>query len=164
MTHRILARPLTAEAFRPFGDVIERVPGRSYPINGGRCDRYHDLARIEAAGDGARIGLSIGFAQPAPLPLEVAFVERHPLGSQAFAPMTEDPFVVIVAPDEGGVPGAPLAFLTAPGQGVNYRRNTWHGVLTPLGRASAFLILDRIGLGTNLEEHTYPKPWTVAVG
>lgn len=154
----IRAEPLTRAAFAPFGDVIEAA-GASYPINGGLCDRYHDQARIELAG--GRAGISVGFGRPYALPLELALVERHPLGSQAFVPMTEDPFLVIVAPDEDGRPGRPRAFLTAPGQGVNYLRNVWHGVLIPLGRAAPFLIVDRIGEGSNLEEYRYPTPWTV---
>ena len=60
-----------------------------------------------------------------------------------------------------GRPGTPLAFLAGPGQGVNYLRNVWHGVLTPLARPARFLIVDRIGSGNNLEEFTYPEPWTV---
>ena len=39
-----------------------------------------------------------------------------------------------------------------PGQGVNYPRNRWHGVLTPIGEAQDFLVVDRGGDGTNLEE------------
>ena len=49
-------------------------------------------------------------------------------------------------------PGEPHAFLTQPGQGVNYPRNLWHGVLTPIGEAQDFLIVDRGGDGNNLEE------------
>lgn len=154
----VTCAPLTAEAFAPFGDVIEAA-GPSFAINGGMCDRFHDLARIEAV-DG-RIGISIGLGRPYPLPLSLSMVERHPLGSQAFVPMTEDPFLVVVAPDADGRPGAPRAFLTRPGQGVNYLRGTWHGVLTPLGRAAPFLIVDRIGPGENLEEHVFRTPWLV---
>jgi ureidoglycolate lyase len=156
----IVAAALTAAAFAPFGDVIEAA-GASFPINGGMCDRFHDLARMEFAGDGARAGISVGFGRPYPMPLAFDLVERHPLGSQAFVPMTADPFLVVVAPDEGGRPGRPLAFLTAKGQGVNYLRGTWHGVLTPLGREAPFVIVDRIGEGTNLEEFRYEAPWTV---
>ena len=158
----IAARPLTAQAFAAFGDVIEAT-GESFPINAGMCDRFHDRARMEFIGDG-RAGISLGFGRPYPLPHVFDLMERHPLGSQAFVPMTEDPFLVVVAPDAGGRPGAPLAFLTAPGQGVNYLRNTWHGVLTPLGRAAPFLIVDRIGSGNNLEEARYDASWTVAAG
>lgn len=156
----IRLEPLTAEAFAPFGDVIEAAGDPSFLFNRGKAGRYHDLARTEATGDG-RIGVSIGRAQPYVLPLALDMVERHPLGSQAFIPLGRDPFVVVVAPDEGGRPGRPRAFLTAPGQGVNYPRGLWHGVLTPLGDEADFLIVDRIGTGVNLEEHFFPEPWTV---
>lgn len=163
MTGRAIPlQALTAEAFAPFGDVIEAAGEPSFAFNGGMADRYHDLARTEALGDGARIGISIGHARPYALPLTLDLVERHPFGSQAFVPLSRDPFLVIVAPDENGSPGTPRAFLTAPGQGVNYLRGVWHGVLTPLGHASAFLIVDRVGrTGDNLEEHRYADPWTI---
>jgi len=154
-------RPLSAAGFAPFGDVIEAAGAASFPFNGGMAERFHDLARTEVLGAGARLGISIGAARPYALPLALRLVERHPLGSQAFVPLTADPFLVVVAPDLGGEPGAPLAFLTAPGQGVNYLRNVWHGVLTPLDRAAAFLIVDRIGPGGNLQEHVYDPPWRV---
>jgi ureidoglycolate lyase len=155
----LVAEPLTAAAFAPFGDVIEAA-GDSFPINGGMCDRFHDRARMEFLGDG-RAGISLGASRPYALPLTFSLVERHPLGSQAFVPLQEDPFLVVAAPDEGGRPGTPRAFLTAPGQGVNYLRNAWHGVLTPLARPGRFLIVDRIGTGNNLEEFTYESAWTV---
>lgn len=157
----VAAAPLTAPAFAGFGDVIEARGAPSFQINGGMCDRFHDLARIEFLGEGARAGISVGLGRPYSLPLRLDLVERHPLGSQAFVPMGGDPFLVIVAPDADGVPGTPRAFLTRPGQGVNYLRNVWHGVLTPLGRPAPFLIVDRIGPGENLEEHRFAAPWTV---
>lgn len=155
----LAAEPLTAAAFEAFGDVLEAV-GASHPINAGMCDRFHDRARMEFLGDG-RAGVSLGWGRPYPLPHVFDLVERHPLGSQAWIPMAEDPFLVVVAPDEGGRPGTPRAFLTAPGQGVNYLRNVWHGVLTPLGRPGSFAIVDRVGSGNNLEEYRYEAPWTV---
>ncbi len=160
---RILrAEPLTAAAFTPFGDVIELAGAPDFQINGGMCDRFHDRARTEVLGEGARIGISLGYGRPYDLPLALDLVERHPLGSQAFVPLSQDPFLVVVAPDSGGIPGNPRAFLTGPGQGVNYLRNVWHGVLTPLGRPAPFLIVDRIGPGNNLEEYRFEQPWTVS--
>jgi ureidoglycolate lyase len=154
----LLAEPLTAEAFAPWGDVIEAT-GASFPINDGMCDRFHDLARMEF--EGGRAGISLGRGRPYPLPHSFRLVERHPLGSQAFLPTSDDPFLVVVAPDEDGRPGRPRAFITAPGQGVNYLRNVWHGVLTPLGRPGLFVIVDRIGEGVNLVEHLYDADWQV---
>ena len=162
MSRTIVARPLTARAFAPFGEVIERRPEPDQIINAGLCGRHHDLARLDFA-DG-RAGISLFDARPRALPHRVDLLERHPLGSQAFVPMTEHPFLVVVAPDEGGAPGRPLAFLTSPGQGVNLRRGTWHGVLTPLHAPGLFAVVDRIGDGPNLEEHPLGDPWIVEAG
>ena len=156
------ALPLSAEAFAPFGQVIEQEGAHNFPINAGKCVRFHDLANIETTGEKARPMISLLRGEPYPLPLELNMVERHPLGSQAFMPLSEDPFLVVVAPDENGRPGRPRAFITRPGQGVNYIRNVWHGVLTPLGRPGAFTIVDRVGgTGVNLEEFRYDAEWTI---
>jgi ureidoglycolate lyase len=162
MPDRILrTEPLTRTAFAPYGQVIEAAGAQHYPINSGNCERYHDLARIELGGVHPRPLLSLLRSRGFELPLEVKLVERHPLGSQAFYPLSANPFLVVVAPDEAGVPGAPRAFITAPGQGVNIAINTWHGVLTPIGPEADFLCVDRGGDGNNLEEHFFANPWLV---
>jgi ureidoglycolate lyase len=154
----IKIQPLTRAAFAPFGDVIETEGAQHYPINAGMCERYHDLARVETAGPSARQMISIGIGQPYALPLTLKMVERHPLGSQAFVPLSPEPFLVIVASDEGGKPGVPRAFMSNGTQGVNYPINTWHGVLTPVGQQQRFLIVDRGGEGDNLEEYFFDEP------
>ena len=157
----IIIEPLTREAYAPFGQVIEIDGAHHYPINGGMTERYHDLARIELGGVHPRPLVSIARGKPYALPLTLKMVERHPLGSQAFYPLAQRPFLSIVAPDEGGTPGRPRAFLAAPGQGVNMAMNTWHGVLTPLGDVTDFLIVDRGGEGNNLEEYFFEPPYLV---
>jgi ureidoglycolate lyase len=126
-------------------------------------ERFHDLANVEIAGENGRTLISIFRGQPYDLPLTLRMVERHPLGSQAFMPLHDRPFLVIVAPDEDGVPGTPLAFLTEPGIGVNIGRNVWHGVLTPLDREGDFLVVDRGGEGNNLEEYFFGEPYLVSL-
>ncbi len=157
----IHTQPLTAEEFAPFGDVLEAGGEPDRIINQGLCGRFHDRARLDFGPDG-RAGISIFKAQPRSLPYRLEMVERHPEGSQAFIPMTADPFLVIVAPDEDGQPGMPLAFLTAPGQGINLLRNTWHGVLTPLAEPGLFAVFDRIGPTPNLQEHWFETPYEIA--
>ncbi len=88
-------------------------------------------------------------------------MERHPDGSQAFIPMSAEPFLVIVATDENGRPGRPKAFVTKPSQGINFLRGVWHGVLTPLHPPGLFAVIDRIGGSANLEEVHLPHPYTV---
>jgi ureidoglycolate lyase len=152
---------LTSEAFAPYGQVISIEGAHHYPINSGMTERFHDLAKVELGGVHARPMISIFRGQPYTLPLTLKLVERHPLGSQAFYPLSDRPFLVIVADDEHGVPGIPRAFITGPGQGVNIAMNTWHGVLTALGEVSDFLVVDRGGEGNNLEEHFFDTPYTI---
>ena len=133
----------------------------SSSVNASMTERFHDLARVELGGVHPRPLISIARGQPYALPLTLKMVERHPLGSQAFFPLSPLPFLSIVAPDEGGKPGRPRAFLAGTGQGVNMAMNTWHAVLTPLGEVSDFLIIDRGGDGTNLEEYFFPEPYLV---
>lgn len=156
----IHSEPLTAAAFAPFGDVLEALGDPDRIINQGLCGRYHDRARLDFGPDG-RAGLSLFKAEPRALPYQLDLVERHPDGSQAFIPMSLTSFLVIVAPDDDGRPGAPRAFLTEPGQGINLHRGTWHGVLTPLEAPGLFAVVDRIGSTPNLQEHWFETPWTV---
>ncbi len=156
---RITATLLTPAAFAPFGDVIEVAGDPDKIINQGQCGRFHDRAALDFS-DG-RAGISLFNANPRALPYQLDMVERHPDGSQAFIPMTHQPFLVIVAPDENGKPGEPVAFITSPGQAVNYRKGTWHGVLTPLHGPGLFAVVDRIGTGANLEEFWFDTPYEV---
>ncbi len=148
---RIVAQPLTDEAFAPFGDVLHASGSPDKMINQGLCGRHHDKARMDFGPDG-RPGISIFNAEKRELPYTLDLVERHPEGSQAFIPMTLEPFLVIVAEDDGGTPSNIRAFITSPGQGINLLRNTWHGVLTPLSEPGLFAVIDRIGDTPNLQE------------
>ncbi len=161
MTQTLRTQPLSHDAFAPFGDVLEIGDTPDMIINQGLCGRFHDLAKIDLIGDGARTGISLFNAQARSLPYTLEMMERHPLGSQAFIPMTAHPFLTIVAPDVNGKPGTPLAFQTKHGQGVNYHRNIWHGVLTPLAEPGLFAVIDRIGDGNNLEEHWFETPYLI---
>lgn len=162
MTRTIRTETLTEAAFAPFGDVLEVRGAPDRLVNEGLCRRFHDRARLDF-GD-ARAGLSIFDAVPRALPYEFSLIERHPAGSQAFLPMTNHPFLVIVAPDDAGRPGRPRAFLSDGAQAINLLRGTWHGVLTPLHAPGLFAVIDRIGKGANLEEFRYDAPWRVTGG
>lgn len=159
MSPRIATEPLTAEAFAPFGEVLDVTGTPDKMINQGLCARFHDLATLDFVE--GRAGISLFQAELRALPYRLDMMERHPLGSQAFIPMSQDGFLVIVAEDDGGRPAAPRAFLSAPGQAINFHRGTWHGVLTPLSGSGLFAVIDRIGGGDNLEEAWFEAPWEV---
>jgi ureidoglycolate lyase len=155
MTHEIPISPLTAAAFAPFGDVLNTDGAPDKLINAGLCGRFHDRARVDM--EDGRVGISMFKSELRQLPYLCDMVERHPLGSQSFIPLSMDPFLVIVADADL----QPRAFLTTPGEGINFRRGTWHGVLTPLSGPGLFAVIDRIGDGANLEEHHFSTPYRV---
>lgn len=158
----LTAKPLTAEAFVPFGDVIDARTSASYPINAGRTQRHHDLAKVETLGDNARTLINIFVSQPVTLPLNLTFLERHPQGSQAFMPLHQERFIVVVAPPGDTIaPNEVQAFVTDGRQGVNYRAGTWHAIQSVLEREGEFLVVDRGGDGNNCDE--YPLDVTVTL-
>lgn len=159
MTIHIKTEMLTAEALAPYGDVMDASGAPDKTINQGKCGRFHDRAQLDFS-DG-KAGISIFKGEKETLPLKLELVERHPEGSQAFIPMSDASFLVVVARDEGGVPKDPKAFLTQPGQAINFHRGTWHGVLAPLSEPGLFAVVDRIGMGANLEEHWFDTEYVI---
>jgi len=159
MVKRLAIEALTAERFAPFGDVMSTdTAGRHFPINGGTTERYHDLANLDTGSDGKLI-VSIFRGQPRELPFAVTMLERHPLGSQAFVPLGQQPYLVVVAPTgEAPEPDALRVFFAQPGQGVNYAKGVWHHPLLALNEISDFLVIDRSGPGNNCDEITLAEP------
>lgn len=156
---KITASTATAEAMAGLAELIECTGAPDKLINQGLCGRFHDLAALDIV-DGTA-GISLFRSEVFSLPFRLEMMERHPLGSQAFIPMSDHGFLVVLAEDDAGRPGAPRAFVTAPGQAVNIGRNVWHGVLTPLGGTGLFAVVDRIGEGSNLEEHWFDTAYEV---
>lgn len=160
---KLIAEPLTAKAFAPFGDVIDARTSASFPINAGRTQRHHDLASVETLGDNAHTLINIFVSQPITLPLELTFLERHPQGSQAFMPLHQERFIVVVAPPGDTINAEDVrAFVTDGRQGVNYRAGTWHAIQSVLEREGEFLVVDRGGDGNNCDE--YSLDITVTLG
>jgi ureidoglycolate lyase len=144
--------PLTAEAFAPYGEVIEASDrAQIMPINFGQTTRFHDLASVDVTDGGGHAIASIFRGEPLEPPV-LRIVERHPLGSQAFVPLSGRPYLVAVAPAGEFDPAKLVVFRAAPGQGVNYAKGTWHHFLLPLEAQSDFLVIDREGPGENLDE------------
>ncbi len=143
--------PLTRAAFASFGDVIEAEGAHHYPINQGFAERFHDLARIDCTAEEGKTIVSIFRGNPRPVPIEIRLMERHPLGSQAFYPLQDREWLIVVAEDPA-VLRSFRAFRATGRQGVNYARGVWHHPLLVLDADAEFLIVDRKGPGWNLEE------------
>lgn len=150
---KITPEKLTAEAFASFGDVVEmRDSVKHFPINHGQTERYHDLAKVDIFGEGGRPAISLFQSKPLPRPLVVKLMERHPLGSQAFYPLSGRPYMVVVAEKGELKPENIRIFLASPTQGVNYHAGTWHHFSLALEDVSDFLVVDRTGEGHNCDE------------
>ena len=159
MIYELQTQPLTTNAFKAFGEIIDATGEPDKIINQGLCGRYHDLAKLDFTS--GKAGISVFNAEARSLPFKLEMMERHPESSQAFIPMHQYPFLIIVSHDKNGVPDTPISFISKPGQGINIFKNTWHGVLCPLHSPGLFAVIDRIGEGPNLEEHWFKKVWTI---
>lgn len=158
MTGVLQPEALTAQAFAPFGDVIEIGSTEPLLINQGFAERFDNLARLDLTGGEGTPCLSIFRAKARPFPIHIDMMERHPLGSQAFMPLSGNGFLVVVAePGDAPLFSSLRAFAAAPGQGVNYHPGVWHFPLLALNDGDAFLVIDRMGPGNNLEERYFPE-------
>ncbi len=155
------AEPLTPAAFAPFGDVLSVDTATVKTINEGHTLRHDFAARLALSAAGGRPALSLFRATPLPQPLSLAMMERHPLSSQAFYPLSNRPYLVVVAPKGAFDRSALRAFLAAPNQGVNYQAGSWHHYLLALEAPSDFLVLDRIGPGANCDTIALDPPLCV---
>ena len=161
----IKAEEISRASFAPFGDLIVLEGARTFSCNQGRAVRHHDLApHIDVMDEGGRAGLSVYRSVASPLPFQVEVMERHPLGSQAFMPLSGLPYLVVVAPAGAAPTLADLRVFLAQGQqGVNYAPGVWHHPLLALGEVSDFLVIDRSGPGANCDEiELQPAGWIIA--
>ncbi|WP_422372997.1 ureidoglycolate lyase [Hoeflea sp.] len=152
---------LTAKEFAPFGTVLDRDLAEKRMINEGTTERFHALAAADIGAEGGQAILSLFRGRPRSFPYKITMMERHPLGSQAFFPITNRVWVAVVAPDDDGRPGQPRAFRVPGDVGVQYARNVWHHPLIAVGEPSLFVVMDREGDGDNLEEIGYPAPYVI---
>ncbi len=141
--------PLTRKAFEPFGQVLQAEGARHFPINQGTTTRFDALATAQTGPDAEAI-LSIFRGTQHPNPLIISMLERHPLGSQAFMPLSTHDWLVIVAMQPEAA--ALRCFLAKGNQGVQYNTNVWHHPLLVVAPVQDFLIVDRKGPGANFEE------------
>ena len=132
----IVAEPLTAEAFKPFGAVVEG------PLSAGRVYVSDTLANARPH---APVCLSVATVEPRKeLPLEVKVLERHEHSSQTFIPLSVSRYLVLATLDApgGGPDVAGLrAFMARAGQGVTYAKGTWHHPVTVLDTPASFAVL-----------------------
>ncbi len=150
MNDALNIKPLTQVGFAAYGDVIESEGRKSFFINNDMAERFHNLAAIDVQGDEAGAIISLVHSEQFEMPRKLDHMENHPLGSQAFIPLDDSPFIVVVGeaaetPDLNRVE----AFVTNGQQGINYHAGTWHHVLLTPYASMRFICIDRVGSGDN---------------
>ena len=154
-TYHLHLKPLTQEAFAPFGDVIQKQGHYPEDINFGQTRKYAGLAQIDVADEGGTATVHIYRSRPVSLPFRIEVMEYHPLSSQAFIPLHQRPFLVVVAPpaeilDFDSIQG----FFTNGEQGVNLKKGVWHHYQLSLIENCDYLVIERDGPGVNtIEQH-----------
>ena len=143
-------KPITKENFSKFGDMITTANIKPIEINDGYAKRFDRIANLNTSQDNGETIISIFSALKRTFPMKIDMMEKHPLGSQAFIPMKQTTFLVLVAP-EGNKPDLNKieAFIIPQEIGVNYNPGTWHFPLIATEDMN-FLVVDRKGSGDNL--------------
>jgi len=148
----LVPKPLTTEAFSPFGDVIEaNEETKHFAINDGFTQRFHDLAKIDVCENDGHTLVNIFRSTPLVQPIMIKMMERHPYGSQAFIPLGTNSYLIVVAPAGDFDVSKLEVFIANSDQGVNYHKGTWHHFCLALGSESDFLVIDRGGKGDNCD-------------
>lgn len=147
-------KPLTAEAFIPYGEVVSTGSAKKeFSMNYGLATRYFDLANIDIEEKSGKTCISLVQSNAITFPFTVEKMEYHPLGSQLFYPLCDRPFLVLVStPAETLDTNKLELFITDGKQGVNYNKNVWHHYLMPLYDDSGFIVVDRNGNDENCIE------------
>ena len=157
--------PLEHMAFEAFGDVIELPHDGGRIINDGTAIRHDRIAMLELTADGGQPVLDIFHVKPVSLPFECQMLERHPISSQAFVPIGECRFLVVVAPAEDDSPDANVsrAFITNGRQGVNYHPGVWHHPILALGEETDFVMIGRAEDGYDCDVVSFARGITISI-
>ena len=151
---------LSREKFRPFGDIIETKSRQYELINNNQCQKFNELSTVKIKNNDP-IAFSIFESQGKKLPIQLDFLEKHPLASQAFMPLHYKQFLITVAEEYNDRPANLKAFMTDGIQGININPNIWHGVLCPVPERGRFLVVDRLDTKDNLQIFKFKEPFII---
>ena len=154
---KIIIKPkkITRKNFKKFGDLISTKKIKPININNGYAKRFDDLCKINTSLKKGNTILSIFSAKKRKFPMKINMMEKHPLGSQAFVPMSETTFLVFVAPKSKKPNIKKIKSFIVPKQtGINYKPGIWHFPLISTENIN-FLVIDRKGMGNNLTIHNF---------
>jgi ureidoglycolate lyase len=153
MSVRLPVRDLSADAFRPYGRVIER-PARPQDASGPGWAWWAETVVLE--GDGRPWG--VGYLDLEPAATRVDWAERHMRSLETIVPITGSCLVYVAPPEHPEDPGRLPelerfeVFRVPAGFGVVLNAAVWHGApLAASGPARALVLIKE---GTGREDVT----------
>ena len=153
----IKALPLTADAFAPFGQVLEG--------NQDGAHRREFLAKNFSSRPQARLNTTFMRVAVDKGPTMVKALERHVHSNQFFVPLNGTRHLVAVCPaDADGNPDLSRikVFVASGSQGVNYDPNVWHAPRQPLSAPGEF-VMQRWDDGSAADTELRPLPEPIEV-
>ncbi len=138
----VVPRPLTLEAFEPYGEVISAAGRESlgYDLYGERDDNF------VAGSLESEHPLEVLLTRQHIREYRINFLERHFEIAQAFIPLGGNPYLCVVAdrdaPLENGFPDldAVKAFFVPGDTGLTLHRGTWHEPPFPLASGATMVV------------------------
>ena len=127
-TVRLKVRPMTREAFAPFGVLIDSRGSVEIDLGEGKP--------------------SLTGATSERRPFRFDFMARHKRTMQVFSPLASSQFVIAVAPpNDDGAPDVDrvVAFLVEGLLPYAYHKGTWHTPPFPVREWASYLVVDRAG-------------------
>ena len=145
MPSLIVPRPLTPEAYEPYGKVLMASP-RGEPgevANLGTALRFDDVVDCTNS-RGPRAALKVKVFRSSPVSLErrpLALLEKHPCSTQLFIPMNASRYIALVALGGDRPDLTTLAAFVARGpQGISYGPGVWHHPMLTLDTETDFVV------------------------
>ena len=151
MNLRLIPKIIDNNNFKNYGEIIYKQKNKSIDINNGFAIKFDDLLNINTSKYSGSTKFSIFSSKPRSFPMKIEMMERHPLGSQAFFPLSNNVFLVVVAPGKN-IPEINKieAFIVPYNTGINYNVGVWHYPLIATVE-SDFVVIERKGKEKNLE-------------
>jgi ureidoglycolate lyase len=156
LTHSASVRVqnLTAQAFEPYGQVLQLDAPGQRAINQGTSSRLNLLAALDLHGANGQAVLAVFHAQAQSPRTPCQMLERHNWGSQSFVPLLGARCLLWVATGDATPDLNTLACFEVSGQqAFTLHKGVWHHPLMAL-EASSFLVIERQGPQEDCEVFT----------
>ena len=151
----LIIKEINKENFLKYGQLIATKNIKGENINNNTSKSFYDLVNIEILGENRECRVNIFKAKKRIFPLKLEMLENHPFSSQAFMPLKDTIFIVVVAPISK-VPDLNKleAFKVSVQEGVNFKPKIWHFPLIAT-EDSNFLTIDKKDSKNNLEIYDF---------